>query len=59
MPIQTILTSSQLATMRQRVESETSVKLIYSKGDHYPLPGRRRHGGRVGAAEVNIPRMPV
>ena len=38
MPIQTILTSAQLATMRQRVESETSVKLIYSNGDHYPLP---------------------
>lgn len=38
MPIQTILSSGQLATMRQRVESESSVKLIYAKGDHYPLP---------------------
>ncbi len=38
MSIQKILSSNQLATMRQRVESETSVKLIYSMGDHYPLP---------------------
>lgn len=38
MPIQTILSNSQLATMRQRVEAESSVKLIYAKGDHYPLP---------------------
>lgn len=38
MPIQTILSSSQLATMRQRVESDSSVKLIYSRGPHYPLP---------------------
>jgi Family of unknown function (DUF6339) len=42
MPVQTILTSSQLATMRGRVESETSVKLIYSKGDYYPLPSDTR-----------------
>ncbi|NNE35432.1 MAG: hypothetical protein HKN13_09355 [Rhodothermales bacterium] len=38
MRVQTILSSGQLATMRQRVHSESSVKLIYSKGNHYPLP---------------------
>lgn len=37
MPIQTILSSGRLATMRQRVESDSSVNLIYAEGDHYPL----------------------
>jgi len=38
MPIQTIFSSSQLAAMRQRIETESSVSLIYSRGDHYPVP---------------------
>lgn len=38
MPTLTILSSGQLATLRNRVESESSVKLIYSQGPHYPLP---------------------
>ena len=40
MPNQSIFSTSQLATMRRRVEVETesALRLIYSRGDHYPLP---------------------
>jgi hypothetical protein len=37
-PIQTIFSRSVLAVMKRRVESESSVKLIYARGDHYPVP---------------------